>query len=196
MTATERAEEKRIERDIALAALTPDLGDDTSRAQELVGFLSKVLGEAQAEPGPRGGDEGIKQVAEALKSAQNNLASLTSPGGGATNDNSDLQAQLDQAQANLASSKAAETNSKTNYQREVVLVRKADDSQANLDTAKASYDQTAAAALGSQGDRSNLRRDDRCHCHRQRSTDLHVQPSGLQQHRRTRRGRYTGPQRA
>ena len=67
-----------------------------------------------------------------------------------TIEKSTYQAQLDQAQANLASSKAAETNSKTTYNREVVLVRKADDSQANLDTAKANYDQTAAAALSSQ----------------------------------------------
>jgi TP901 family phage tail tape measure protein len=99
MTASERAEQARIERDVALAALTPDLGDDTSRARELVSFFGKVLGEVQAEPGPRGGDTAIKQAAEAYKQAQNNLASLA--GGSATNDNSDLQAQIDQKNQQL-----------------------------------------------------------------------------------------------
>ena len=108
MTAAERAEGKRIERDIALAALTPDLGDDTSKAQELVTFLSRVLGETEAEPGARGGDQGIKQVAEALKSAQNNVASLTS--GSGTNENSDVQAQIDQANQRA---EAAKTQAQT-----------------------------------------------------------------------------------
>jgi len=98
-TAPERAEQARIERDVALAALTPDLGDDTSAQQRLVNFFGKVLGEVQAEPGPRGGDTAIKQVAEAYRQAQSNLASLT--GGGGTNDNSDLQAQLDQRDRKL-----------------------------------------------------------------------------------------------
>ncbi|MEA2201890.1 MAG: hypothetical protein QOI89_2486 [Solirubrobacteraceae bacterium] len=95
MTAAEVAEEKRIERDIALASLTPDLGDDKGRAGELVGFLQRVLGEVQAEPGPRGGDESIASIANALHTAQGNLASLTT--GAGTNENADLQAQINQA---------------------------------------------------------------------------------------------------
>lgn len=94
MTAAERSEQKRIERDIALAALTQDLGDDKAHAQELVSFLEKILGETKAEPDVRGGDEGITQIANALKTAQGNLASLSGSG---TNENSDLQAQINQS---------------------------------------------------------------------------------------------------
>jgi hypothetical protein len=86
----------RIKRDIALAALTPDLADDKARAAELVSFLERVLGEAQAEPAARGGDETIAQLAEALQTAKSNAASLTGSG---TNENADLQAQIDQQKA-------------------------------------------------------------------------------------------------
>lgn len=94
MTSAEVAEGKRIEKDIALAALTSGLEDDKKSAQELVSFLEHVLGETEAEPGPRGGDESIKNIADALKTAQNNLASLSGSG---TNENADLQAQVEQA---------------------------------------------------------------------------------------------------
>jgi TP901 family phage tail tape measure protein len=94
MTAAEVAEQKRIEAGIALAALTPDLADDKAREQDLVSFLSKVLGEVQAEPGARGGDESIIAIANALKTAQSNVASFA--GGSASNENADLQAQITQ----------------------------------------------------------------------------------------------------
>jgi TP901 family phage tail tape measure protein len=103
MTPAELAEEKRIEAGIALAALTPDLADDKARAQELVDFLTRVLGEVQAEPGPRGGDEAIIQIAGALKTAQGNLASFS---GGGTNENADLQAQIDQQKARAEAAEA------------------------------------------------------------------------------------------
>jgi hypothetical protein len=45
----------------------------------------------------RGGDEGITQIANALKTAQSNVTSLTTAG--TTNENSDLQAQIDQERA-------------------------------------------------------------------------------------------------
>lgn len=90
MTPAEVAEEKRIERDIALAGLTPDLADDQAAGGQLVAFLERVLGEVQAEPGVRGGDEAIKNVADQLKTARSNLASLSA------SESSDAQAQLTQ----------------------------------------------------------------------------------------------------
>jgi TP901 family phage tail tape measure protein len=92
MTGAEIAEDKRIEKNIALAALTPDLADDKARAGELVSFLERVLGEAQSNPA-RGGDEVVKSLADQVKSARSNLASLSGSG---TNENADLQAQINQ----------------------------------------------------------------------------------------------------
>jgi hypothetical protein len=81
---------------VALAALTPDLSDDKGAAQQLTSFLEGALGEAQAEPAARGGDETIKSLAEAVKNARQNLESLA-PGSTGSNENQDLQAQIDQA---------------------------------------------------------------------------------------------------
>jgi TP901 family phage tail tape measure protein len=107
-TAAERAEQKRIEAGVALAALTPDLGDDKAAAQQLVDFFGRVLGEVQAEPGARGGDESIRNIADSLKTAQNNLASLSGSG---TNENADLQAQITQANERAEAQKLrADTN--------------------------------------------------------------------------------------
>ncbi|MGH2878955.1 MAG: phage tail tape measure protein [Solirubrobacteraceae bacterium] len=94
MTDAEAARLKEINKNIALAALTPDLGDDKTRAQELVSFLETVLGEDQAEPAARGGDETITNIADQLKTARGNLESLSGSG---TNENADLQAQINQA---------------------------------------------------------------------------------------------------
>ncbi len=60
------------------------------------------------------------------------------------------QAQLDQAQANLASAKAAQANAKTNFDRAATLVKKEAETQANLDTARTTYDQQAATTLSAQ----------------------------------------------
>jgi TP901 family phage tail tape measure protein len=95
MTEAEERQLKQIEAGVSLAALTPDLGDDKARAQQLVSFLEGVLGEVQSEPGARGGDSSIKSIADAVKSARGNLESLS--GGTATNENADLQAQITQA---------------------------------------------------------------------------------------------------
>jgi TP901 family phage tail tape measure protein len=99
MTAAEQAEEKRIEKDIALAALTPGTADDQAKTAELVSLLERVLGEVIAEPGPRGGDDSIRAIAESLKTAQSNLASFSGVG---TNENPDVQAQLTQRDERLA----------------------------------------------------------------------------------------------
>jgi RND family efflux transporter MFP subunit len=60
------------------------------------------------------------------------------------------KAQVDQAQANLASAKAGEINAKANYQRQSTLNKQDFASQATLDSARATYDQSAASTLGSQ----------------------------------------------
>ena len=60
------------------------------------------------------------------------------------------KAQVDQAQANLASAKAGEINAKANYQRQSTLSKQDFASQATLDSARASYDQAAASTLASQ----------------------------------------------
>jgi TP901 family phage tail tape measure protein len=96
MTDAEAAQLKHIEAGVALAGLTPDLGDDKQRAGELVSFLQNVLGEVQADPGARGGDDSIKSIADSLKTAQSNLASFAA-GSTSTNESSDLQAQITQA---------------------------------------------------------------------------------------------------
>jgi hypothetical protein len=93
MTDAERGRLADIERDIALAGLTADLGDDRSAAGQKVGFLETILAEALAEPG-RGGSTVIAQIADDLKSARDDATALN--GGGGTVENPDLQAQLDQ----------------------------------------------------------------------------------------------------
>jgi TP901 family phage tail tape measure protein len=93
MTDDEVKRLKSLEASVALAALTPDLGDDKTAATQLVSFLETVLGEAKADPGARGGDETIKSLADSVKTARSNLASLSGSG---TNENADLQAQINQ----------------------------------------------------------------------------------------------------
>jgi TP901 family phage tail tape measure protein len=93
MTDAERGRLADIERDIALAGLTADLGDDRSAAGQKVGFLETILAEALAEPG-RGGSTVIAQIADDLKSARDDATALN--GGGGTVENPDLQAQLEQ----------------------------------------------------------------------------------------------------
>jgi Phage-related minor tail protein len=95
MTPAQVVQLKSLEEAVALSALTAGLGDDTTAAQNLVGFLQGVLGQDQSAQGPLGSAEAITSVANALKTAQSNLASLT--GGGGSNENADTQAQIDQA---------------------------------------------------------------------------------------------------
>lgn len=90
-TDAEKARLSEINRDVALAALTEGLGDDTTAAGSLVSFLTSALSSAQS--GGRGNDA-ITDIADQLKTARENLSSLTGGGGG--NDNPDLQAQLEQ----------------------------------------------------------------------------------------------------
>jgi TP901 family phage tail tape measure protein len=93
LTPEETARLARINRDIALAALTPDLGDDQTAAGALVDLLQGAL---TADLGGRNTDPSvITDLAGQLKTAKDNLASFTG-GSGASNTNPDLQAQLDQ----------------------------------------------------------------------------------------------------
>lgn len=102
MTDAEQAQLKSIEKAEALAALTPGLGDDEAAAQSLIGFLTNVLGETQAEPEARGGDASITNIAQQLQTARNNLEAFTKAG--TQNENADLQAQITQANERAESS--------------------------------------------------------------------------------------------
>jgi hypothetical protein len=113
MTDAERARMSEIDARIAQAALTPDLQDDKDRAAEKVSLLEQVLGEVQADMEHRGGFDVITDIAGQLKTARDNVTSLTSGGGGLTNDNPDLQAQLDQERARRV---AAEDDARINRQ--------------------------------------------------------------------------------
>ena len=92
MTDQERAYLDQLERDVSLAALTEGLGDDQAAASAKVSFLESMLGQAM---GPRPQSAAVvRDLADQVKSARDNLSSLT--GGSSTNDNADLQAQIDQ----------------------------------------------------------------------------------------------------
>lgn len=95
MTDPEAAELKGLEAQQALAALTPGLADDTTAAQQIQGFFERLLGEVQAEPAQRGGEETIKNIAQQVAQARSNARSLIE--GVGENSNQDLQAQLAQA---------------------------------------------------------------------------------------------------
>jgi TP901 family phage tail tape measure protein len=92
LTPAQQTTLKHLEENVALAALTPGLSDDTSAAQGLAGFLEGAL--AQAQQTGRG-PEVIKELADQVAQARSNLSSLT--GGGGSNENADVQAQLTQA---------------------------------------------------------------------------------------------------
>ncbi len=78
-------------KDIALAALTTGFDDDKAGGQELVDVLSGILNTDLGNGTP---NAAIADIAGQLKSAKDNLKSLTDP-----NNDPDLQAQLDQANA-------------------------------------------------------------------------------------------------
>lgn len=94
-----------LDRDVALAALTQGTEDDTGAAAAKEQFLTGLLGAAQ---GAGRSADVIRELAEAVGSARSNVASLTGKG---TNDNPDLQAQLDQANEKA---RIADLNSRQN----------------------------------------------------------------------------------
>jgi TP901 family phage tail tape measure protein len=93
MTAAERARLQDLDAASSLAALTTSLDDDRQAARERVGFLEGILAAVQTDPA-RGGSASIREIADLVKTARDNLDSLT--GGSQTNDNADLQARFEQ----------------------------------------------------------------------------------------------------
>lgn len=93
MTDAERAALEGLEAQQSLAALTADLGDDQAAASGIEQFLSGILGAVQSDPA-RGGAGAVRDIADRLKQARDNVASFT--GGGAGNESADLQAQIEQ----------------------------------------------------------------------------------------------------
>lgn len=92
MTDAERAHLEGLEATQSLAALSAPLDDDQAAAVAIERFLSGVLGAAQADP-RRGGASAIRDIADRVRQARDNVASFA---GGATNDNADIAAQLEQ----------------------------------------------------------------------------------------------------
>lgn len=90
LTPAQQAQEKQIEERIALAALTPELGDDEAAGGELVQFLEGALASAQSRHAP---PEAVIELANQLKTARSNLETLTT---GTTE--ADVQARLTQAE--------------------------------------------------------------------------------------------------
>lgn len=92
-SAAERARLGALDRDVALAALTVGLEDDTAAATAREQFLSGLLTQAV---GAGRSDAVVTELAEAVASARSNVQSLTGQG---SNDNQDLQAQIEQQRA-------------------------------------------------------------------------------------------------
>jgi TP901 family phage tail tape measure protein len=97
MTDAERGRLADIDKDIALAGLTPDLADDRAASGSKAGFLEGILSEVLADPA-RGGAPVIAQIANDLKSAREDATAGTSGAKdvAAPSADPDLQAQLDQ----------------------------------------------------------------------------------------------------
>jgi TP901 family phage tail tape measure protein len=96
LTKEERDQLDRLQADQSLAALTAGLGDDQAAAQATEQFLTNLLGAAIADPS-RGGASVIGDLADQVKQARDNVASLTAGSGSTQNDNADLQAQINRA---------------------------------------------------------------------------------------------------
>ncbi len=96
MTDEERARLADLQAGQSLAALTAGTGDDQAAATGIEGFLSGILGAVMSDPS-RGGSASVRDIADQLRQARDNVSSFT--GGGATNANPDVQAQLDQERA-------------------------------------------------------------------------------------------------
>lgn len=94
MTDAERDLLGEIDKNIALAALTQGLEDDRQWAGAKEQFLSGILGLALSGNRALSGDV-VADLAEQVARARDNLGSLT--GGSGSNDNADVQAQIEQA---------------------------------------------------------------------------------------------------
>ncbi len=91
LTDAERARRVELDRDVSLAALTENLDDDKAAAAAVRDFFAGGLAAAAS----RGvGAAGVRDLADSLKTARDNVASLTT--GTAVNDDADVQAQVDQ----------------------------------------------------------------------------------------------------
>jgi hypothetical protein len=88
-----------LQRDQSLAALTTGLDDDKAAAGSTLSFLERMLGAAQADPS-RGGASAVRDLADQVKQARDNVASFAA-GASGSNDNADLQAQLAQRDEQL-----------------------------------------------------------------------------------------------
>jgi TP901 family phage tail tape measure protein len=97
LSADERKHLEGLQAAQALASLTAPLDDDKAAASATEQFLSQMLGAAISDPN-RGGPAAIRDLADQVKQARDNVASFAGggAGGGATNDNADVQAQLEQ----------------------------------------------------------------------------------------------------
>lgn len=93
MTDAERKRLDDLEAGVSLAGLTATLDDDKAAAQSKRDFLEGILSAVQSDPA-RGGSPSIRAIADLVKTARDNVESLTT--GNGKNDNADLQAQLDQ----------------------------------------------------------------------------------------------------
>ncbi len=100
MTDAERAKLATLDRDVSLAALTSGLGDDESAAKSRLGFLEGILGAVQSSPA-RGGDSVIRDIADQVKQARDNVASFTGGTAAGLNESGDLQAQIAQRDEQL-----------------------------------------------------------------------------------------------
>ena len=104
----EKARLAELDRDVALAALTAKTGDDVERATDRKNFLEGLLSTAQSQ---NRSAPVITELAELVQSARENVRSFSSSG--ASNENADLQAQIDQQRARAD---LAEQNARLNAQ--------------------------------------------------------------------------------
>jgi TP901 family phage tail tape measure protein len=95
LTKEERDQLDRLQADQSLASLTAGLGDDQAAAVATEQFLSNIL--ASAMDGSRGGASVIGDLADQVKQARDNVASLAGGSGSTQNDSADLQAQINRA---------------------------------------------------------------------------------------------------
>jgi hypothetical protein len=93
MTDAERETLAGLQAQQALAALTAGTDDDKAAAGGIESFFTGILAAVQGDPA-RGGAAAVRDIAQQLAQARDNVASFT---GGGVNANADLQAQLDQA---------------------------------------------------------------------------------------------------
>jgi TP901 family phage tail tape measure protein len=94
MTDAEASYLRDLQAQQSLASLTTGLEDDKDAAGGIEAFLTGMLSAVQNDPA-RGGSASVRDIADQLKQARDNVASF-STAGTATNDNADLQAQLEQ----------------------------------------------------------------------------------------------------